>query len=82
MTRLRIKCTDNLGNVSYVFTRDNGTIACALSNGMAASLSYAGFHNDPQGAAFALEGCADSKELAAAAKELGSWRYSYEVVGS
>jgi len=41
MMKLRIRSTDTLGNVSYLYS-DNGVLRCALANGMGASLFYAG----------------------------------------
>ena len=78
-TSFRIKCTDELGNVSYLFKR-NGEWSCVLANGTPASFSYAGIHGDEMAAIFRLEDAATVEDAVAVAKNLGSPRARYEVV--
>jgi hypothetical protein len=40
---IRIKCTDTLGNVSYIYSdKDGSGPYCALANGLGATFHYAG----------------------------------------
>jgi hypothetical protein len=74
----RIKCTDQLRNVSYLHYR-NGWI-CTLANGMGAALSYAGFpHNQETACRFALDDCKTRSEVLAVAQRYGS--RTYELIG-
>jgi hypothetical protein len=76
----RVKATDGLGNVSYVYQcTEDGPVRCVLSNQTPAGLEYAGVAKDQAGAAFELATAKDSNEMASILREIGSPNYTYEA---
>lgn len=77
---IRIKCTDDLGNVAYIYRPANGKWHCALANGIPATLSYAGILEDQMGTYFKLDDCTSAAAALNVVRESGSKNCSYEVV--
>lgn len=77
----RIKATDDLGNVSYVY-KDGGRVRCALSNGISASLFYAGVHHDEMAVTFALTDARTARQAVTILESHGSWRYLYAALAA
>ena len=78
-TTMRIRATDKLGNVAYVYAR-GGEWRCALANGTAAAFSYAGLGYDEMIVKFALEDCTDSDAALAVCRSYGNNTTRYELV--
>jgi hypothetical protein len=78
---IRIKATDELGNVAYVFSR-GGRWGTVLANGIPAGFSYAGIWGDEMAAVFCLEDCSSAEEALAVCERMGSPRTKYEIFKS
>lgn len=76
---IRIKCTDQHRNVSYVHN-SGGSWRCTLANGIPASMSYAGVRGDEMAAKFALDDAKSQDEALAAMMKHGSKLCRYETV--
>jgi hypothetical protein len=75
----RIKATDTLSNVAYVF-HDGRVWRCSLASGMNASMWYAGLGDDVVAVRFALDDCLTASQVLETVRNLGSPRYQYELV--
>jgi len=67
----RVRCTDTLGNVAYVYHKQ-GYWRCTLANGIPASLSYAGVSRDETGLKFKLDDCETAADVLALMKASSS----------
>ena len=79
--KIRIKATDQLGNVAYVFSRGDRW-QVVLANGIPAGFSYAGFSGEEMAVMFCLEDCASAEEALAVCKRMGSPLTKYEIFNS
>lgn len=81
MTKIRIRSTDVLGNVAFIYRLDNGKWRCTLANGIPASFSYAGVKfNLEQECKFALEDAVTPDEVMEEVKKRSYGGYRYEFV--
>lgn len=77
---IRIRCTDDLGNIAYVYQTKEGNWSCVLSSGTPATFWYAGVSGDEMQCRFALEDSTSPEEALAAIRKHGSPRYTYTLV--
>jgi hypothetical protein len=78
--RIRIRATDDLGNVAYVYGRGDSWL-CALASGTPAAFSYAGLGQDEMAVKFALEDAGDdTSEILIVCERFGNRRTAYEIV--
>ena len=76
---IRIKSTDTLGNVAFIYQTRSGDWTCALANGTPASMGYAGVPNETQ-CRFDLEDATTAKEALAAVRKHAYSHYKHEVL--
>jgi hypothetical protein len=77
--RTRIRATDKLGNVAYVYGQGPDW-RCALANGTGAAFSYAGLGYDEMAVKFAFEDCTSSAEIVAVCQRFGGKNTNYNLV--
>ncbi|AOH85601.1 hypothetical protein AWL63_18330 [Sphingomonas panacis] len=78
---IRIKATDQHGNIAYIHRDSDRSFRCTLASGLPASFFYAGILPDEMACRFALDSCTTSKQALAIVQSHGSATHIYEMLG-
>lgn len=77
---IRIRCTDQLGNIAYII-KDGRRVTCVLSNGIPASLTFAVGHiKDEMGLKFNIADARTPEEALRVVRDTAGHVYRVELV--